>query len=328
MATIGATYPTLVDKAVTEQDKMLVEILTQKHPLIEDMMMVECNDGTSHRTRIRTGLPAATWRRLYEGVQPNKGTTAAVRDTTANLEAYGEVDLLDYDLQGENKDVWRMEEQFAHIEGMSQQAESAFWYSNEATSPEKFTGMAPRYNALTGVNTAENVINAQGQSSGECTSVWLIGHGPQSMHGIYPKGTQAGLSMRDLGESTKELTDGSLYQILRMHFAWRLGWTLRDWRCAGRICNIDISDIRGTADNQKALIKYMIQLSERVERPSSGTQFFYCNQTIFTGLRLGILEKIANNLTWETVEGKRVMVFDEIIIRRSDALLNTEATVS
>jgi hypothetical protein len=43
---------------------------------------------------------------------------------------------------------------------------------------------------------------------------------------------------------------------------------------------------------------------------------------------LGIVEKVANNMSWETVAGKRVMTFDDIPVRHTDALLNTEAAVS
>ena len=45
-------------------------------------------------------------------------------------------------------------------------------------------------------------------------------------------------------------------------------------------------------------------------------------------LRLGILEKIASNLSWETVEGKRVMMFDDIEVGVCDAILNTEDQVT
>ena len=51
------------------------------------------------------------------------------------------------------------------------------------------------------------------------------------------------------------------------------------------------------------------------------------NRQIRESQRLGILEKIAGNLSWESVSGKRVMTFDDIPVKRLDALLNTEARV-
>ena len=84
----------------------------------------------------------------------------------------------------------------------------------------------------------------------------------------------------------------------------------------------------GTLANTKNLITFMIQASERIRSFGAGRPVWYCNRTIREKLRLGIVEKISNNLSWETVEGKRVMVFDDIPVRRTDALLNTETVVS
>lgn len=328
MATVGTSYATLVDMASSATDKMLVEILSQKNAILEDMPWVQCNDGAGHKTKIRTGLPTPTWRALYQGVQPTKGTVAAVRDSCGNLEDFGEVDELEYDLAGDDRETWRMQEDAAHIEGMSQTAASTTFYGNVTVNPERFQGFAPRYNALTGVNTADNVVSAQGVGS-DNTSIWLVGWGPTSCHGIYPKGTTAGLKAENLGRQVRQESDGSRFTVLMAKYSWQLGLTLRDWRTVGRICNIDVSDARGTVANQKALVTYLIQLVERVEEPmGGGRQVLYCNRTIFSALRQGILEKVANNLTFETVAGKRVMMFDGIPIKRCDAILNTEATIS
>ncbi len=327
MATVNSQYATIVDMAQSASDKMLVEILNQRNAVLDDMLWVQCNDGTGHKTKIRTGLPDPTWRALYQGVQPTKGTVTPVRDSCGNLEDFGEVDELEYNLAGDDKDTWRMQEDAAHIEGMSQEAASTIFYGNVSTNPEKFQGFAPRYNALTGVNTADNIVDGLGVGS-DNTSIWLVGWGPNSCHGIYPKGLVAGLKAEDLGRQVRQESDGSRFTVLMAKYSWQLGLTLRDWRCVGRICNIDVSDVRGTAANQKALITYLIQLVERCEEPTSGRQVLYCNKTIFTALRLGILEKVANNLTWETVAGKRVMMFDGIPVKRCDAILNTEARIT
>jgi hypothetical protein len=71
----------------------------------------------------------------------------------------------------------------------------------------------------------------------------------------------------------------------------------------------------------------MIQAAERIPSFGAGRAAFYCNRNIREKLRLGILEKISTNLTFETVAGKRVMMFDEIPVVRTDAILSTEAAV-
>jgi hypothetical protein len=71
----------------------------------------------------------------------------------------------------------------------------------------------------------------------------------------------------------------------------------------------------------------MIQASERIPELGKGRAAFYMNRRLREKLRLGILEKISSNLSWETVAGERVMTFDDIPVRRCDALVNTEARV-
>lgn len=72
----------------------------------------------------------------------------------------------------------------------------------------------------------------------------------------------------------------------------------------------------------------MVQATERIPSFGKGRAVWYVNRTIREALRLGILEKTASNLSWETVSGKRVMTFDDIPVRRVDALLNSEARVA
>lgn len=325
MATIGSNYHTLADLAVSDGDKVLVEILNQKNGMTEDAPWVECNDGSGHKGKIRTGLPTPTWRLLYAGVDPTRGSFAQIRDACGNLEDYSECDKMEYELAGDNRETWRMWEDAAHIEGIGQTLASTVIYGNVGTSPEKFHGLAPRYNALTG-STSDNVISALGAST-DNTSIWAIGWGPQSCHMIYPKGMKPGLQFKDLGEQTRQDTN-ALYQVMRSHYQITPGLHLKDWRTVGRICNIALSTHRGTEATQKLLVKYLIQLSERIERPIGGRTILYANKMVTAALRLGILEKIANNLTFETVEGKRVMMFDDMEIKRCDALLQTEATIT
>jgi hypothetical protein len=71
----------------------------------------------------------------------------------------------------------------------------------------------------------------------------------------------------------------------------------------------------------------MIMASERIPVLGRGRACWYTNRTTREKLRLGILEKISSNMSWETVAGKRVMTFDDIPVRTTDALLNTEAAV-
>src|SRR5678809_434057 len=89
MATLADTHPTLLDLARrTDPDGRIadiVEILNQQHGVLEDMVWLEGNLVTGHRTTVRTGLPAPTWRKMYGGVQPSKSKTAQVTDNTGTV---------------------------------------------------------------------------------------------------------------------------------------------------------------------------------------------------------------------------------------------------
>lgn len=330
MTTLASNNPTLLDLAKrTDPDgsiAQIAEMLNEHNEVLQDMTVVEGNLPTGHRTTIRTGLPEPTYRKLYRGVQPTKSTTVQVTDSCGMLEAYAEVDKALADLNG-NTEAFRLSEDRAHIEGMNIKQATTLFYGNEGTQPEAFTGLAPRFNSLSAEN-ADNIINAQGAGA-DNTSIWLCVWGPNSLHGIIPKGSATGLQMTDKGQVTVENVDGNggRMEAYRTHYRWDLGLTVKDWRYVARICNIDVSDL-DTLANTKNLITWMIQASERIPAFSMGRACWYVNRTIREKLRLGIQEKIANNLTWETVEGKRVMVFDDIPVRRTDALLNTEAVVS
>ena len=330
MPALAANNPTLLDVARrTDPDgkiATIVELLNQSNDVLTDMSWVEGNLETGNKTTVRTGLPTPTWRKLYGGVQPGKSTTAQVQDSCGMLEAYAEIDKALADLNG-NTAAFRMSEDSAHIEGMSQTMATTLFYGNEGSTPEAFTGLAPRFNSLSAQN-ADNIVSGGGSGS-DNTSIWLCVWGPQTGFGIYPKGSQGGLQMNDKGQVTIENVDGNGGRMegYRTHYRWDAGLTIRDWRYFVRIPNIDVSDL-DTVANTKNLINWMIQASERIPSFGKGRAVWYVNRTIREALRKGILERVANNLSWETVEGKRVMTFDDIPVRRTDALLNTEAVVS
>ena len=329
MATLAANNPTLLDVAKrTDPDgsiSTIVELLAQTNDVLQDMTFIEGNLPTGNKTTVRTGLPTPTWRKLYGGVQPTKSTTAQVTDSCGMLEAYAEIDKALADLNG-NTAAFRLSEDAAHIEGMSQEMASTLFYGNEGSEPEAFTGLAPRFNSKSASN-ATNIIDAGGTGT-DNTSIWLCVWGPQTGFGIYPKGSKAGLQMTDKGQVTIENVDGQGGRMegYRTHYRHDMGLTIRDWRYFVRIPNIDVSDL-DTVANTKNLINWMIQASERIPSFGKGRACWYVNRTIREKLRIGILEKTANNLSWETVEGKRVMTFDDIPVRRTDALLNNEARV-
>ena len=333
MATLAVTHPTLADvaKATDPDGKIatIVEILNETNEILEDMVWVEGNLPTGHRTTIRAGLPAPTWRKLYGGVQPTKATNVQVTDTTSMLEAYAEIDKALADLNG-NSAAFRMTEDKAHIEGMSQEFAATLMYGNEGTAPEEFTGFAPRFNDNSGPANADNIILGGG-SGADNNSIWLISWGANTVHGIYPKGSKAGLQFNDKGQVTIEDSDGSnggRYEAYRSHYRWDVGLSVRDWRYVVRICNIDQSLLTANKSTGADVTDLMAQAIELLPNASSGRPAFYMNRGLRSVLRRQIANTTNVQLNMDQVGGKSVMSFDGIPVRRCDMLTSTEATIS
>jgi len=332
MAALSTINPTLLDitKRLDPDGKIsaISEILTQTNEVLEDMAWQEGNLPTGHRTTIRTGLPTPTWRKLYGGVQSTKSTTAQITDSTGMMEAYAEVDKALADLNG-NSAAFRLSEDRAHIEGMNQEFASTLFFGNEGTEPEAFTGFAPRFNSTSAPN-GENVISAGGSGS-DNNSIWLVAWGPNTCHGIYPKGSVGGMYMEDKGNVTVENIDGlnGRAEAYRTHYRWDCGLTVRDWRYVVRIPNVDLSDLTKNAASGADLIDLMTQGIEQLPSLTLGKPVFYVSRKVKSFLRRQIMNKVANStLTMEQVAGKMVTMFDGIPVKRVDALAANEAAVS
>jgi len=331
MSTLSAINPTLLDlqKRLDPDGKVapIVELLNQTNEILEDMTFVEGNLITGNITTVRTGIPAPTWRKLYGGVQPAKSTTAQITDSCGMLEAYAEVDKKLVELNG-NAAAFRLSEERAFIEGMNQEFCQTLFYGNEGTAPEEFTGLAPRFNSLSAEN-ASNIITGGGNATN--TSIWLICWDPLTVHGIIPKGSTAGLKSEDKGIVTIENADGSngRMEAYRTHYSWDVGLTVRDWRYIVRIPNINVAALTKNAATGADLVDLMAQALEVLPTQKIGRMVFYCNRTIKSYLRRQIVNKVASStLTMDQVAGKHVMTFDGVPVKRCDALVSTETTVS
>ena len=334
MAALVTTHPTLLDIArATDPDgsvAMVAEILNQVNEVLDDMAWKEGNLPTGHRASIRAGLPAPTWRKLYGGVQPTKGSLVQVTDACGMLEAYAEVDKAAADLNG-NTAAFRFVEDKAHIEGMAQEMASTLFYGNESTAPEEFTGFAPRYNDQSAANGDNILTSAATPDNADNASIWLIVWG-DNVHGIYPKGSRAGLQMQDLGEVTIGDATNGYYQGYRSHYRWDCGLHVKDWRYVVRI-NIDAENLLSSASSGPDLIDLMAQALELPPSLNNGQPVFYANRVVRGFIRRQIMNKTVNStlsieqLTRPNGALVRVPMFDGIPIRRADALLNTETGI-
>ena len=348
MATIGNVGAvTLLDLARRlEDDKVtarIVEMLSVPgiDDVLGDMLWMEGNLLDGHKTTVRTGLPPVTWRLLNYGVAPGKSTTKQVVDTTGMLECFAVVDEELVALNG-NEGEWRLSEDKAFIEAMKIQVVSTLFYGDTRTNPERFVGLAPRYNSLSTNKTKSgyNVIDAGGRSAAGNTSIWVVNWGSESCFGIYPKGTHAGIEQKDLGLQTiynntlgavgSTMQSGE-YLGYKTHYKWKVGLCLRDWRCTARIANIDVAALMANQGQQAKLVEALIQADNKAKRFNlGGRKSIYMHTNVRTMFEIQTLNKPNALFTWAVAQngGEQILHFRGTPIRTVESLLLTESPVT
>ncbi len=340
MATIGASYLNLIDmfrNGGDERTAEVAEVLRRSAPAVKDAIAVEANRGTTHEHSIRTGLPAVTWGRLYQGIPQSKSTRAMVTDTTGFVEGLSTVDerLLDI---SPNPAATRMGEAESFIESMTQEAETGIFYHDTVATPEKFKGIAARYNTIAGSAYSNQIVDGGGVGS-DNTSIFIVTWSENATHLIYPKGTKAGISRMDRGSQRVTDANGYAYYVKEEEFRWHLGLAVRDWRYNSRVANIDVSDvIAGTKAILPLLRAAFHKIQGRIRATdmkdpnasTNGRTVMYMNRTIYSALDAELTSPSLNSalrLTPMQLEGEEVEAYRGIPIRVTDQILNTETRV-
>jgi len=346
MATLGLLGKvTLLDWAkMLDPDgsvQKVVELLSQSNEILMDMPFIEGNLPTGHKTTVRTGIPQGIWRQMYQGVPPSKTLRAQITDTCGMLENRSEVDKDLADLNG-NTAEFRLSEAAGIVEGLNQQMAQTLIYGNTAVNPERFMGLAPRFSTISGAGNAQNIIDAGGTGSVN-TSVWLVVWSPDTVTGIFPKGSKAGLTHQDLGEIDAFDANQNRFRAYADRWQWKNGLTVRDWRYVVRICNIDSTDLVTQATTQSntaatLLIKLMIRALARIPFMGKGTAVFYANRTVKEMLAIQALDRSQNAVAFTpgtaqfgtlapgSVNNGTVTVLG-VPVRTVDQILSTEARV-
>ena len=265
-------------------------------------------------------------------MKQSKSTVAQITDTCGMLEAFATVDKKLAEING-MKESWRASEERPFIEAMSQTLQRALIYGDSSKDPEQIMGLAPRFNTKDPKKApcAVNVIDAGGTGT-DLTSIWLVGWGPNTVHGLYPENSKAGLSKEDIGEEAALDPDGGEYRVLKTHFGWDVGLSVRDWRYVVRIANIKESLLKPIPPDENSatghnLYELLVKAVAKVPSLSGARFAFYTNRTIETYLRLQQANSRNVQLNLADVGGRRVLSFDGIPFRRVDVLEFKEAQV-
>lgn len=317
-----------------------INLLSQSNEMLTDMMWKEGNLPTGHRSSILSGLPVPIWRKLYQGVPPSNSTRVQVDDSIGMLEARSEVDKDLATLNG-NEAAFRLQEAQTFLEAMNQNMAETIFYGDATVNPERFTGLTARYSSLSAGN-GQNIIDAGGAGSNNA-SVWLVVWGDNTVTGIYPKGSTAGLIHQDLGEIDAFDSLQNRYRAYAERWQWKGGLSLRDWRYVVRIANINVADLVAQTGTQAStaatsLPKLMLRAMARIPFMGMGRAVFYGNRTVKEFMSINLLDRSQNAMGMipavnqlGTVSpgnlGNGSLGFFGIPVRTVDRLLSTEARV-
>lgn len=320
-------------------------MLSQSIEMAQDAPYVESNELTSHEFVFRTSIPAGYFRYINQGVPYSKSTTAKGRVSMASLEDYSQVDQLVAERSGDIE-KFRYNEDVSFTEGMGQTIEQNMWYGNTITNPASFFGILTFFNT---VNTATapnaaNVIDGGGTGSSNATLA-LIGWGPGKMYNVFPRGSKAGLEMKNKGDTVPGYDSaGNRFEALTSWFRQQIGFVPEDWRYASFIRNLDTTSagLAGTNayDLFVGIAAMLLQLptltastsgitrSDAPDDPSPGIRpVLYANRTVRFAMDQQMLRDKNVLIGLNDYDGKPAMGYRGIPIKISDRLVNTEARV-
>lgn len=295
----------------------VAEVLNQQNDIIQDALWREANDTFSNKSVRRASIPAGSWRKLNAGVAIEATTTREMVDTIGLLETWSQNDV-EIINAFPNPMQARNDEAMAFVEGLGQTMAATMIYGNSATTPEKFTGLAPR---LASVAATTNVINEGGTGSDLC-SIFVVDWSPTGVYMVYPKNSMAGLEHKDKGIETVRDSSGNMYEAYVDKFVWKAGMVVKNSKSIGRICNVESTGASNTFDEDN-LITLMNRMTKGPGRR------IYTNQTVLTQMEIRAKDK--TNINYTKVDGLApgpVLAFKGAPVRLVEQMLITEAALT
>lgn len=312
------------------------EVMNQACEMLDDVVPVESNDTFSHRSTIRVGMPTAYYKSINRGTPPSTARTAQVSDPMATLQSLSQFDA--QLLRGiPDAELFRWNMDKPHVQALAEEYQRALIYGNPGSNPDEIFGLFQRYNSLSAGN-ADAIFNCGG-TSGDCTSVYVIGWSEQTVFCPYPKGGMAGIDIERLPRqlvTTDAATNRQMVAESTM-FTWNHGLAIPEWEFCQRIGAIDLTDLRAGSGTQATsastnLLKAISHAIEKIPTRHNVRMGIYGNGTVKAYLRQLANDRTQNVVTWEQGLNqfgmpRRTPVILDVPFRRVDAILNNEATI-
>jgi hypothetical protein len=289
-------------------DSDMINLVYETNPLLQDLPVVEANDGSSNVTKYRIALPTVKFTGYREGVKPSKGGVTSVRNTAAHMDAIIEMSQREWD-EAPDKNMFLADEALDQIEAMNQTQSNEMVYGSLAKNVRGYNGFFAHQKAagytiggkfngahahndkhpdfflmdaggtLTQKGTGtdrdgfwnEVQTNITSPTATDIRSIGLVGVGTRTVRGFYPRGTSAGIKKGEWKEHETLLDEnGGKFEGCRQFLSWDFGLDIRDWRYVGWIRNLELAslDKRGPEQHIRTMLR---RLSTRVGDCNKGS---------------------------------------------------------
>lgn len=340
MAAKGASLVTLADVAKGKDKKIgkVAEVLMKQNEMLKDIPSQVMNGGTIHTEDIRSGLPEVYYRKANQPIPASKTTTEERTFSSAHFESKSQMDEAVASRGGKQMVSYnRWNQAQGHIQAQANELGSLAIYGSPVDSNRKTAGFFDIFSTLaTTEETSKQIIDAGGTDSNNC-SILKVHWGELSVFGVYPVGTQYGMTRIDHSAGGKLIqiygTDQNgnpgTFWGYEEEFKTDHGLVVKDYRQCARIANIDYTKLisgNGAAD----LLDLMIDADYKIDNKSNGQGVWYVNRTIEAHLhkQAKALVGAGGGLRYDNYQGERVLMYLDAPIRRMDALLTSEARVT
>lgn len=337
MAILGTEALTLADyrKRMNPDGSTadIIEALDGVMSITDDALWTEGNLPTGNRTTIRTLLPEPSIRLINRGIKNSKSTTKQVDDTCIILEDRSEVDTELIKL-ARDKEAFRHSEDSAYVQGFAKAVATNMIYGDTSVNPFQFNGLSARYNICGGEkNTAGyQTVSAGTPGSKTNTSIYIVGWGQRNTVGIYPQGSSAGLSQRDLGEQDATDGDGNKFRALVTLFTWKCGLSVQDIRSNALLRNIDVSKLGSLTSAQSLdFMKKLTQAKNTIRNLDNKKIKYamYVSDSVYNFMENYQLDKNNIHITVrEFMDQPPIMYFRGIPVKKCDAISEKEEQVA
>lgn len=307
-----------------------INLAVRANEMLDDITVVEANNGTALETTVRTETPKPVWAQYYGGIPSNKGSKAKIKVACGRMATKILVDKKLYD-GAKDKDAVLADEVQSAQDGMRMEMGNALVYGLLADNPLGINGLFKHYSAYGDEGTddresAHYVINALKAYSGAVAasdtgaenalgSIALIGWSPNTITCFHAEGhAQGGIEItpkRVVDVADPDMGGDATFEAYLQYFYWELGLAVRDFRFGGRICNIQ-RDRMLTKGDGLTLAESAGQYVELIDRLVQRVHDAGVRQAIY--MDKSMWEKVCvlysrvtrqNAITFQHVEGRK-----------------------